>query len=110
MTTRRSLIAAAVASAVPAALEEAAGQMVANSVRKEAIAVIGTGRVGSGIGKHWLAAGHNVVFGSRAPSAAKAEELARSLGHKVTVATIREASAPAAVILLAVPYRVAQET
>lgn len=35
------------------------------------IAIIGSGNVGTALGKGWLAAGHEVVFGVRNPSSAK---------------------------------------
>ncbi|MBM3512583.1 MAG: hypothetical protein FJX59_02590 [Alphaproteobacteria bacterium] len=107
MTTRRSVITAAAASALTGG--EATAQ-TAKDDPKETIAILGTGRVGNGIGRHWVAAGHTVTFGSRTPTTEKAEELARIFGRKVPVTGLKEAVAAAAIILLAVPYRVARET
>jgi len=107
MTSRRSLITAAAATAVA----DFAGPVAAQTAGpKESIAILGTGRVGHGIGRHWVAAGHDVVFGSRTPSAEKAAELAGIIGSKVRVASYADAVKSAAIILLAIPYRVVQET
>lgn len=108
MTTRRSLIAIAMVRAIPIATAEAA--VLAAPIRKEKIAIIGTGRVGSGCGKHWIAAGHTVTFGSRTPTPEKASELARAVGAKVAIASNHDAAQAADIILLAVPYRVMRET
>jgi 8-hydroxy-5-deazaflavin:NADPH oxidoreductase len=65
------------------------------------IAVIGTGNIGGTLGRKWRAAGHDVVFGSRNPSA-------EGPGG-APVATVADALAGAEVVLLAVPGRVAAE-
>lgn len=65
------------------------------------IAVIGTGNVGAALGRGWLAAGHDVTWGTRRPDEP----------HEVApVADIREAAAGAGVIVLAVPFPAVSET
>jgi len=59
------------------------------------IAVVGTGKVGDALGTRWRAAGHDVVFGSRAGTAHGPG------GAKVM--TVREAVGAADVVVLAVP-------
>ena len=110
MKTRRAMIAAVAATAIPSTLGKAAAQSFPNANTMETIAIIGTGRVATAIGRHWIAAGHAVTFGTRTPTPAKADELVRTMGRKVTVAAIRDAAISAAIVFLAVPYRVAQET
>jgi len=72
------------------------------------IAIIGTGNVGSALGTRWAQRGHEVVFGSRDPSGAKAQKLLAATG--ASVAGIREAAADAAVVVLATPWDAAQES
>lgn len=62
------------------------------------IAVIGTGNIGSTIGRSWAAAGHEVVFGSRHPNTAEPV-------HGATVADIATALGGAEATLLAFPAR-----
>jgi predicted dinucleotide-binding enzyme len=66
------------------------------------IAVIGTGNIGGTLGRKWRAAGHDVVFGSRNPSA-------EGPGG-APVAAVADALAGAEVVLLAVPGRAAEIT
>jgi predicted dinucleotide-binding enzyme len=110
MTTRRTVITAAAAGAFQGSLGRASAQNVPGAAIRETIAIIGTGRVGAAIGKHWVAAGHGVTFGTRTPTREKIEELTRTIGRAVTVTAIKDAATTAAIILLAVPYRVAKET
>ncbi len=65
------------------------------------IAVIGTGNIGGTLGRKWRAAGHDVVFGSRNPSA-------EGPGG-APVAAVADALADAEVVLLAVPGRAVAE-
>jgi 8-hydroxy-5-deazaflavin:NADPH oxidoreductase len=71
------------------------------------IGIIGTGRMGSGLGKLWAAKGHQIMFGSR--DADQANEVAGSIPN-ASGGTQRDAVAFGPVILLAVPWRVAVET
>jgi 8-hydroxy-5-deazaflavin:NADPH oxidoreductase len=68
------------------------------------IAIIGTGNIGSTLGKKWLAAGHTIFAGVRDVNNFKGEVLAAD--NNVTVQTIPEAAANAEVILIATPAHV----
>ena len=74
------------------------------------IAVIGTGRVGSTLGKLWGAGGHTVVYGSRTPDDPRVRELVEQTGSGASAASGNEAARSAEVVLLAVPGRVAAQT
>jgi 8-hydroxy-5-deazaflavin:NADPH oxidoreductase len=65
------------------------------------IAVIGTGRVGTALGKGWAAAGHTVVFGSRRPA-----QVDCAVGSADSVAGAAHRSE---VVVLAVPFGAAAE-
>lgn len=72
------------------------------------IAVLGTGRVGGTLGKRWAKIGHQVVFGSRDPGQKKVAELLAEAGENACAGSIAEAVAPAEVVVLALPWNVAQ--
>jgi 8-hydroxy-5-deazaflavin:NADPH oxidoreductase len=69
------------------------------------IAIIGSGNIGSTLGKKWLAAGHVILIGVRNLDQFKGEELANQPG--VTVLLMAEAAHQADVILVATPAQVA---
>jgi 8-hydroxy-5-deazaflavin:NADPH oxidoreductase len=71
------------------------------------IAVLGTGRVGSTIGRLWHAAGHDVTFAAR--HAARPQALAADLGDRAHAASVADAVAAAEVVLVAVPGPVVTE-
>jgi predicted dinucleotide-binding enzyme len=67
------------------------------------IAVIGSGRIGSVVGKLWAKAGHTVVFSSRHPE--QLDELVKEAGANASRTTIEAALAAAPeVIFLSIPY------
>lgn len=66
------------------------------------IGVIGSGKVGSAIGRTWINKGHEVMFASRNLDNDKA--LASRLGAKARAGTPKDAAAFGEVILIAVPY------
>lgn len=66
------------------------------------IGVIGSGRVGSGIGAAWVRAGHEVMFSSLDLEHDK--KLAASLGGKASAGTTKDAAAFGSVLLISVPY------
>ncbi len=72
------------------------------------IGIIGTGRMGSALGRRWSHAGHQVMFGSRTPE--KAVELSEKIGGGAQGGTHEQAVAEADVIVLAVPFGAARET
>ncbi|MFF7989527.1 NADPH-dependent F420 reductase [Kitasatospora xanthocidica] len=76
-----------------------------NSTTPLKLGVLGAGNIGRPVGRHWLAAGHSVTFGSRTP-----EHLAPfvgPLGAGATAATLAETARTADVLLLSVPYEAA---
>jgi 8-hydroxy-5-deazaflavin:NADPH oxidoreductase len=74
------------------------------------IAVIGTGNVGSALGRRWADAGHEIIFGSRDPASDKVQALLRSIGHNARVVSAGEAMAGADVIVLATAWSAVQPT
>lgn len=66
------------------------------------IGIIGTGRIGGALARHWVNAGHEVFMSSRHPE--ELEPLARELGPRAHVGTPREAAAFGSVVLVSVPY------
>jgi 8-hydroxy-5-deazaflavin:NADPH oxidoreductase len=66
------------------------------------IGVIGSGNIGSTVGRLWVKAGHQVLFSSRNPENLK--QLVDSLGHLAQAGTVRNALTFGDAALLAVPY------
>lgn len=71
------------------------------------IGIIGTGAMASSLGRGWMEAGHRVGFGSRVPGRARA--LAAALGAGAAGGSVEQATRAAEVVLLAVPWRGAEE-
>ena len=65
------------------------------------IGVIGSGMIGSTVGKLWVEAGHEVRFASRHPE--KLTELVKQLGPRASAGTAADAAKFGDVILLSVP-------
>lgn len=74
------------------------------------IAVIGTGTVGRALGLGWLNSGHQVIFGTRDPQSEKVTKLLLASGGQATAASLQEAVSSADVVVLALPWRVAEGT
>ena len=68
------------------------------------IAIIGVGNVGLSLGKKWVQASHEVVFGARPQSLEKHRSTMLSENIHAKVDTIENAAKGADVILLAVPH------
>jgi predicted dinucleotide-binding enzyme len=71
------------------------------------IAVLGTGRIGSILGKRWAAAGHDVVWGTRDPAGADVRALCAEAG--ASAAPVLEAAQGADVVVLALPHAAVAE-
>jgi predicted dinucleotide-binding enzyme len=71
------------------------------------IGIVGSGKVGGGIGSVWAKAGHEVMFSSRHIEHDKA--LAAKLGANAHAGTPREAAAFGEVVMISVPYGVLPE-
>jgi 8-hydroxy-5-deazaflavin:NADPH oxidoreductase len=67
------------------------------------IGIIGTGNMGSSLGKIWAQNGHKLMF-SYSRDAAKLKKIATEIGSNASVGTPAEAVKFADVVLLAVPY------
>lgn len=74
------------------------------------IAIVGTGGVGSTLGRRWCEAGHDVIFGSRDPNQPKTQELLARCGGRAKSAAVAACAAEVEVVLLAVPWGSAQST
>jgi len=72
------------------------------------IGIIGTGSLGSALGKIWITKGHMIMFGSRDPQ--KAKKLANSIGSNASGGTYEEAAKFGEVSILAVPWSEAKES
>jgi 8-hydroxy-5-deazaflavin:NADPH oxidoreductase len=91
-----------VAAGTVVALSPALARMAVAVDSKIKIGVIGSGHVGSAIGKVWAAAGHPVMFASRNLDHDK--QLAAGIGANAQAGTPVQAAAFGDVLLLAVPY------
>lgn len=66
------------------------------------IGIVGSGKVGGGLGSVWVKAGHEVMFSSRTLEDDRA--LAAKLGPNAHAGTPREAAAFGDVVMVSVPY------
>jgi len=71
------------------------------------LAIIGSGNVGSTLGRRWAATGHTVVFGSRKPADPKA--IADASAIKCRIASVRDAASAAEVVVLATPWQAVKD-
>ena len=90
-----TLVALASGPAMPAGIRTALAA-------PERIGIIGTGRIGSALARHWAKAGHELMLSSRHPEELQA--LAAELGPRVRVGTPQQAAAFGQVIFVAIPY------
>ncbi|WP_327285452.1 NAD(P)-binding domain-containing protein [Streptomyces sp. NBC_00597] len=67
-----------------------------------AIGILGAGNIGRPLGRHWVAAGHRVTFGSRDPG--RLVPFVEPLGDRARAATYAEAVEASDVVLLSVPH------
>jgi len=74
------------------------------------VAVIGSGKIGGTLAKHWGAAGHQVIVGARDPSKAEVQSLLGEIGSGARAVPITEAVADAEAVLFAVPGAAMAET
>jgi predicted dinucleotide-binding enzyme len=72
------------------------------------VSIIGTGTLGSALGKMWAEKGHTIMFGSLDPQ--KAKKLAKLIGSNADGGTYEEAAKFGDVIILAVPWSGAKES
>ena len=55
---------------------------------KEAIAILGTGRLGAAMGKLWATNGHPIIYGSRTPGDARVQKLVEETGPQASAVRI----------------------
>lgn len=74
------------------------------------IGIIGTGNVGSTLGRRWAQHGHEVLFGSRDPGSEKLRALLAASGAHARAGSYAEAAAFGETVVIALPYAVLHET
>lgn len=99
---RRILRLAASAALLPVLPALAAGAQAQGGGAKPKIGIIGSGNVGSNLGRVWAKAGYPVMFSSLDIEADR--KLAASVGSDARAGTSKEAAAFGDVLLFAVPY------
>jgi hypothetical protein len=70
----------------------------------ESIAIIGTGQVGSALGRRFAELGHEIVYGSRNPQAREHAVLLAASGSGARITSQTDAAAAASIVVLAVPW------
>ena len=75
----------------------------------DTIAMIGTGDVGSALGKAFAAQGHTIIYGSREPDRKSVEELVAETGNGASATTQFAAASQADIVVLAVPGLLVEE-
>jgi len=98
---RRNFLKAATAATVLATIEWPS-RLAATESKPLKIGMIGSGNVGSALGRAWARAGHPVMFSSRHLEDDK--RLAADIGANARAGTPREAAAFGEVLVFAVPY------
>jgi predicted dinucleotide-binding enzyme len=91
--TRRTLLG------VAASLLAASPALAAPNLK---IGVIGAGRIGGTLARHWANAGYKVMISAR--SLDEVQKLAAEIGHGVTAGTTQQAAAFGDVVLISVPF------
>lgn len=99
LLNRRALLAVAGLALSAAGL---AGSHFAAAQEPLKIGIIGTGRIGGALARHWVNAGHEVLMSSRHPE--ELQDLAKELGPRAHVGTPQEAASFGSVVLVSVPY------
>jgi hypothetical protein len=68
------------------------------------ISILGAGNIGGALGKKWLAAGHEVVFGVRDSQSAKTRAALENAGGKIRAVSISAALQFGQVVLISIPW------
>ena len=77
--------------------------------RSETIALIGTGEVSAAFGPRLAQLGHQVIYGSRTPDRPDVRDMLQATGNGATAALPGEAAAQADIVMINVPWSVAEE-
>ena len=70
---------------------------------KEAIAILGTGRLGESMGKLWAQNGHRIVYGSRTPDRTRVQKVVEETGPTASAVSNPQAVSQANMVLFALP-------
>lgn len=70
---------------------------------KEAIAILGTGKLGQGLGKLWARNGHRIIYGSRTPGDVRVQKIVEETGPQASALNPPAAASRANMILFALP-------
>jgi predicted dinucleotide-binding enzyme len=98
-TARRALLVAGLLAAGAAGL---VGMLPVEAQEPLKIGIIGTGRIGGALARHWVDAGHEVFMSSRHPE--ELQDLAKELGPRAHVGLPQQAAEFGSVVLVSVPY------
>ncbi len=71
----------------------------------EPIAILGTGRLGSVLGKRWGEAGHPVIYGSRTPDDPRVKAVVSGSGAHASSLLPKDAVSKAAILVFALPWK-----
>jgi NADPH-dependent F420 reductase len=74
------------------------------------IAIIGTGNVGSVLGRRWAEKGYEIVYGTRDPRSDKMAKLLEATGGRAKVLDLKSAVSECSVVVLAIPWPAAEKT
>ncbi len=66
------------------------------------VGIIGTGKIGGALARHWVKAGHEVLVSSRHPE--ELQGLVKELGPKARAGTPKQAAEFGSVVLVSVPF------
>lgn len=75
---------------------------MAMTISTHRLGVLGAGRVGLPVGRHWTAAGHQVTFGSRTPG--QLAQSVQALAPAARTGSLADAVDASDILLLSVPY------
>jgi 8-hydroxy-5-deazaflavin:NADPH oxidoreductase len=95
------------ASALALASASGLARGAATAAGKTKIGIIGSGNVGSALGRVWAKAGHEVMFSSR--NIEHDKQLASEIGANARAGTPQEAASFGEVVVVSVPYRALPE-
>lgn len=110
MTDRRSALSGFVATVALAALPKARQAVAADTpLSEEPIAILGTGHLGSTLGKRWASVGHRIVYGSRTPDAERVRTLIKDTGEGASAMSPKEAIATTEVVVFALPWKAVKD-
>ncbi len=68
------------------------------------ITIIGSGNVGSGLGKIWASKGHKIIYGVRNPLTPKVQTILKETDYFATAELVKDAVKKSDVVVLATPW------